>query len=41
MNLVYGVKDKPKFSQMLIFAFQQVLPFWQQPSLCPASSATA
>ena len=25
MNLVYGVKDKPKFSQMLIFAFQQVL----------------
>ena len=25
MNLVFGVKDKPKFSQMLIFAFQQVL----------------
>ena len=25
MNLVYGVKDKPKFNQMLIFAFQQVL----------------
>ena len=25
MNLIYGVKDKPKFSQMLIFAFQQVL----------------
>ena len=25
MNLVYGVKDKPQFSQMLIFAFQQVL----------------
>ena len=25
MNLVYGIKDKPKFSQMLIFAFQQVL----------------
>ena len=25
MNLVYGVKDKPKFSQMLVFAFQQVL----------------
>ena len=25
MNLVYGVKDKPKFSQLLIFAFQQVL----------------
>ena len=25
MNLVYGVKDKPKFGQMLIFALQQVL----------------
>ena len=25
MNLVYGVKDKPKFGQLLIFAFQQVL----------------
>ena len=25
MNLVYGVNDKPKFGQMLIFAFQQIL----------------
>ena len=25
MNLVYGIKDKPKFSQLIIFAFQQVL----------------
>ncbi len=25
MNLVYGVTDKPKFGQMLIFAFQQIL----------------
>ena len=25
MNLVYGVKDKPKFGQMLVFAFQQIL----------------
>jgi len=25
MNLVYGIKDKPKFGQMLIFALQQVL----------------
>lgn len=25
MNLVYGVHDKPKFHQLLIFAFQQVL----------------
>ena len=25
MKLIYGVKDKPKFGQMLVFAFQQVL----------------
>ena len=25
MQLIYGVKDKPKFSQVLIFAFQQLL----------------
>ena len=25
MNLIYGIKDKPKFGQMLLFAFQQVL----------------
>ena len=25
MNLIYGIKDKPKFGQMLVFAFQQVL----------------
>jgi len=25
MNLVYGIKDKPKFGQLLIFALQQVL----------------
>ena len=25
MKLVYGIKDKPKFGQLLIFAFQQVL----------------
>ena len=25
MNLVYGVSDKPKFGQLLVFAFQQVL----------------
>ena len=24
-NLVYGIKDKPKFSQMIVFAFQQLL----------------
>ncbi len=25
MNLVYGVNDKPKFGQLLVFAFQQIL----------------
>ncbi len=25
MNLIYGIKDKPKFGQILVFAFQQVL----------------
>ena len=25
MNLIYGIKDRPKFGQMLVFAFQQVL----------------
>ncbi|MBR2896574.1 MAG: uracil-xanthine permease [Oscillospiraceae bacterium] len=25
MNLIYGIKDKPKFAQLLVFAFQQVL----------------
>ena len=25
MNLVYGIKDRPKFLQLLVFAFQQVL----------------
>ena len=25
MNLVYGIHDRPKFGQMLVFAFQQVL----------------
>ena len=25
MNLIYGIKDKPKFGQILVFAFQQIL----------------
>lgn len=25
MNLIYGVKDKPKFPQVIVFAFQQLL----------------
>ena len=36
MNLVYGVKDKPKFGQMLIFAFQQVLAILAATILVPA-----
>ncbi len=36
MNLVYGIHDKPKFSQMLIFAFQQVLAILAATILVPA-----
>ena len=36
MNLVYGVKDKPKFPQLLIFAFQQVLAILAATILVPA-----
>lgn len=25
MNLIYDVKDKPKFGQLIVFAFQQLL----------------
>lgn len=25
MNLIYGVKDKPKAGQLIVFAFQQLL----------------
>ena len=25
MKLIYGVKDKPKFSQVIVFAIQQLL----------------
>ncbi len=25
MNLIYGIKDKPKFGQIIVFAFQQLL----------------
>ena len=35
MNLVYGVKDRPKFGQMLIFAFQQVLAILAATILVP------
>ena len=36
MKLVYGVKDKPKFSQLLIFAFQQVLAIMAATIAVPA-----
>ena len=35
MNLIYGIKDKPKFGQMLIFAFQQVLAILAATILVP------
>ena len=36
MNLIYGIKDKPKFGQLLIFAFQQVLAILAATILVPA-----
>jgi uracil permease len=35
-NLIYDIKDKPKFSKMLIFAFQQVLAILAATILVPA-----
>ena len=40
MNLIYGVKDKPKFGQMLLFALQQVLAILAATIWFPPSSAT-
>ena len=25
MKLIYGIEDKPKFGQLIVFAFQQLL----------------
>ena len=36
MNLIYGIKDRPKFGQMLLFAFQQVLAILAATILVPA-----
>ena len=36
MNLVYGIHDKPKFAQLLVFAFQQVLAILAATILVPA-----
>ncbi len=36
MNLIYGVKDKPKFGQLIIFAFQQLLAIMAATIAVPA-----
>ena len=36
MNLIYGINDRPKFGQMLLFAFQQVLAILAATILVPA-----
>ena len=36
MKLVYGVKDKPKFGQLLVFAFQQLLAIMAATIAVPA-----
>ncbi len=36
MNLIYGIHDRPKFAQMLLFAFQQVLAILAATILVPA-----
>ena len=36
MNLIYNVKDKPKFGQVLIFAFQQLLAIMAATIVVPA-----
>ena len=36
MNLIYNVKDKPKFAQVLVFAFQQLLAIMAATIVVPA-----
>ena len=36
MNLVYGIKDKPKFAQLIVFAIQQVLAIMAATIAVPA-----
>ena len=36
MNLIYGIKDKPKFTQLLVFAVQQVLAIMAATIAVPA-----
>ena len=35
MKLIYNIKDKPKFGQMLVFAFQQLLAILAATILVP------
>ena len=41
MNLVYGVKDKPKFAQTLVFALQQLLAILAATIAVPAITSNA
>jgi len=36
MQLIYSVKDKPKFSQLIVFAFQQLLAIMAATIAVPA-----
>lgn len=36
MNLIYGIKDKPKFSQLIVFAIQQLLAIMAATIAVPA-----
>ena len=36
MNLIYNVKDKPKFGQLIVFAFQQLLAIMAATIAVPA-----
>ena len=36
MNLVYGIKDKPKFGQVVLFALQQLLAIMAATIAVPA-----
>ena len=36
MKLIYGISDKPKFGQLLIFALQQLLAFLAATIAVPA-----
>ncbi len=40
MNLIYNVKDKPRFGQTLVFAFQQLLAIMAATIAVPAIVGT-